>query len=345
MAMAAATVHLPSELEPHRLRRRVGQVAVALAAATLVVLLAPGLDTLRDALAGAAPGWIALAVLLELLSSLAYVAMFRPTFCRRMSRRRSRQIAWSELAAGSLVPASGATGLALGAWLLHSGGMSTERIARRSVAFFLIKSSVNFVAVAALGAALATGLVGPSLPLWATAVPAALAAAAIAGVLLVPRLGPGAPPAAGAGRLRRATGAGRAALVGGVDEAVGLVRSGDPLVIGGALGYWAFDNLVLWAAFRAVGVTPALSVVLFGYLIGQLGGLLPIPGGVGGIDGGLLGTLILLGTPLAATAGAIVIYRVILFWLPLLGGVPAYAALRRSLARGDAPAVLGTATC
>ena len=38
-----------------------------------------------------------------------------------------------------------------------------------------------------------------------------------------------------------------------------------------------------------------------GYLIGQIGGLLPIPGGVGGIDGGLIGTLIVYGAPAAAT--------------------------------------------
>ena len=74
--------------------------------------------------------------------------MFAPIFCRGMSWNRSWQIGGSELAMGSLVPASGAGGLALGAWVLHEGGMDADRIARRSVAFFLIKSSVNFVAVA-----------------------------------------------------------------------------------------------------------------------------------------------------------------------------------------------------
>ena len=77
--------------------------------------------------------------------------MFAPIFCRGLSWRRSWQIGGSELAMGSLVPASGAGGLALGAWVLHEGGMDADRIARRSVAFFLIKSSVNFVAVAIIG--------------------------------------------------------------------------------------------------------------------------------------------------------------------------------------------------
>ena len=89
-----------------------------------------------------------------------------------------------------------------------------------------------------------------------------------------------------------------------------------------------------------------------GYLIGQLGGLLPIPGGVGGIDGGLIGTLIVYGAPAAATAAAVLAYRVILFWLPLLIGGVAFAPLRRGLdepARPDlcdpleAPAVVDSA--
>ena len=96
-----------------------------------------------------------LAVALEGLSFVSYLVMFGPIFCTGLTWRRSWQIGGSELAMGSLVPASGAGGLALGAWVLHRGGMGGERIARRSVAFFLIKSGVNFVAVAVIGAALA----------------------------------------------------------------------------------------------------------------------------------------------------------------------------------------------
>ena len=80
-----------------------------------------------------------------------------------MPWRTSWEIAWSTLAMGSIVPASGAGGLALGAWILHEGGMPAERIARRSVAFFLIKSSVNFVAVAVLGTLMAVGICRPGL--------------------------------------------------------------------------------------------------------------------------------------------------------------------------------------
>jgi uncharacterized protein (TIRG00374 family) len=129
----------------------------------------------------------------------------------------------------------------------------------------------------------------------------------------------------------------RKALVGGTHEAVQIVRSRNRLVILGSIGYWAWDNAVIWATFHAFGYSPPLTVILMGYLIGQLGGLLPLPGGLGGIDGGLIGTLIVYGTPAAATAAAVLIYRVILFWLPLLAGAVAFTSLRRALNRPDRP--------
>src|SRR4051812_44860123 len=340
------TVEMPAELEPRRLGRRTLQIVGVLAVAGLVLLLAPGLGEVRDRLTEAQPEWVALAVVLEALSCASYVLMFRPVFCQSMPWRTSWEIGLAELGAGSIVPASGAGGLALGAWILRQGGMPVERIARRSVAFFLIKSSVNFIAVAVLGTVMALGLAGPDLSLWLTALPAAGATLVIAAVLVVPRLGPAAALPPDAGRTRRASREVRGALVGGTAEAVQIVRSRNLLVIAGSVGYWAFDNAVLWAAFHAFGASPPLTVVLMGYLIGQLGGLLPLPGGLGGIDGGLIGTLIVYGTPAAVTAAAVLLYRVILFWLPLLLGAAAFISLRRGLNRPDRPelCVVPTAT-
>ena len=330
-------MELPTEFEPRRLLRRAVPAVIGLAGLVLIVVLAPGLGEVRDRLAGADPGWISVAVALEALSCVSYVLMFRPIFCERMPWRTSWEIAWSELAVGSLLPASGAGGLALGAWILHEGGMPAERIARRSVAFFLIKSSVNFVAVAVLGTILAVGLLGPDLSLWLTAFPAAVSVLAIAVALGVPRLGPGGGAPPHAGRAGRFAAVARRALVGGAGEAVQILRSRNRLVLVGSVGYWAWDNAVLWATFHAFGYSPALSVLLMGYLIGQLGGLLPIPGGVGGIDGGLFGTLVVFGTPAATTAAAVLAYRVILFWLPLVVGGLSFASLRRGLNSPDRP--------
>jgi uncharacterized membrane protein YbhN (UPF0104 family) len=330
-------VTMPAEFNPHRLARRAAQLAAVLAVLILVVIFAPGLGEVRDRLSGARPEWIALAVVLEAMSGMSYVLMFRPIFCPRMPWRTSWEISWASLAVGSIVPASGAAGLALGGWILHEGGMPAERIARRSVAFFLIKSSVNFVAVAILGTVCAVGLFGPDLSLWLTALPAALSILLIGIVVLVPRLGPGPDPPDDAGRVRHGMTAARRALVVGTAEAIELIRARDPLLLVGAIGYWAWDNAVLWATFNAFGAAPELSVILLGYLIGQLGGLLPIPGGIGGIDGGLIGTLIVFGAPADQTAAAVFAYRLILFWMPLSIGGLAFLSLKRSLDRADRP--------
>jgi uncharacterized protein (TIRG00374 family) len=339
---------LPHELQGRRLRRRLLVVLGLLAVVGLVALLAPGLGEVRARLGEARPGWLALAVVLELLSCLSYVLMFRPVFCSRMSWRTSYELAMSELAAGSLVPASGAGGLALGAWALRKGGMPAADIARRTVAFYVLKSAANFSAVAAIGIAMWLGL-GPETSPLLTLLPALLALLAIAAVALIPVLA-ARRPARERGEARgwrRAVALIGEALGDGVREAGRILRRRELLVIAGSLGYWAFDNAVLWACFRAFGESPAITLVLMGYLIGQLGGLLPIPGGVGGIEGGLIGTLIVYGLPAAATAAAVLAYRVILFWLPLLLGALAFAALRRGLddpARPDLCDPLGRRT-
>jgi uncharacterized membrane protein YbhN (UPF0104 family) len=329
-AAAAPRTELPREFQAATLRRRALQAIAALGVLLAIVLLAPGLGQVRDRLTDADPAWLALATLLEGLSFGSYVVMFGPIFCTGLPWRRSWQIGGSELAMGSLVPASGAGGLALGAWILHRGGMDGERIARRSVAFFLIKSGVNFVAVTVLGVAMALG-VGPDLSLWLTAVPAAISALALAAVVGIARLEPGQLAAPEAPFARRTVASARRAVVNGSAEALRILRSGNRRVLAGSIGYWAFDNAVLWATFHAFGLSPPLTVILLGYLIGQLGGLLPIPGGIGGIDGGLIGTLIVYGTPAAGTAAAVLGYRVILFWLPLIVGGIAFAALRRDM--------------
>jgi uncharacterized membrane protein YbhN (UPF0104 family) len=330
-------VTMPDEFEPSRLARRTLQIVALLAVVGLVLLLAPGLGEVRDLLTEARPEWVALALAFEAMSCVSYVLLFRPIFCHSMPWRTSWEIGLAELGAGSIVPASGAGGLALGAWILRQGGMPAERIASRSVAFFLIKSSVNFIAVAVLGTIVALGLVGPDLSPWLTAGPAAGALLVITAGLVVPRLGVGGPVPADAGRTRKAMREVRKALVGGTREAVQIVRSRNLLVIAGSLGYWAWDNAALWATFHAFSYSPPITVILLGYLIGQLGGLLPLPGGLGGIDGGLIGTLIVYGTPAAATAAAVLVYRVILFWLPLLVGAVAFMLLRRGLNRPDRP--------
>jgi uncharacterized membrane protein YbhN (UPF0104 family) len=324
---------MPAGLDVRKLTRRAVQIAIALAVLVAVAVLAPGLGEVRDRLGEASPGWLALAIAFEVLSSLSYVLMFRPAFCSLMSWRAAAELGLSEVGTGSLVPASGAGGVALGAWVLSRAGMRAETIARRSVAFLLLKSSVNFAAVIVVGVLVFSGVLGPSQSFWLTLFPALLSALAIAAVAAIPRIPAGRPAEPDDGRGRRLWLATRSALVTGTAEAGVLLRRKDPWLIAGIVGYWAWDNLALWATFHAVGDTPGASVILLGYLIGQLGGLLPIPGGIGGIDGGLIGTLIVYGGDAPSATAAVLAYRIILFWIPLLLGAVAFLSLRKSMRR------------
>jgi uncharacterized protein (TIRG00374 family) len=100
----------------------------------------------------------------------------------------------------------------------------------------------------------------------------------------------------------------------------------------GALGYLLFDIAVLWACLRAVGVDAPIFALVLGYQIGYLANLVPIPGGVGALEGGLLAALLLYGLPAAPTAAAVVLYHAIALWVPTLGGTYGFARLRRTIA-------------
>jgi uncharacterized protein (TIRG00374 family) len=267
-------------------------------------------------------------------------------FCRRMSWRHSYQIGMSELGANALFPTGGAGGLALGAWALRRGGMRSRDIARRTVAFFLLTSVPNVVGVIVLGLGLATGVLAGEGNLLLTAVPAAVAAAAIAGALMAGRVAErwGLRLERGGhhelSRRTRGLRGGLMAVADGVREAVALLREGNAVLLLGMVAYLAFDVMILWATFRALGPAPPLAILWIAYLIGELGGLLPVPGGIGGVDAGLIGTLALYNVSLAGAAGAVLAYRAIALWVPALLGAGAFAALRRTL-RGEAHQIAG----
>ena len=119
----------------------------------------------------------------------------------------------------------------------------------------------------------------------------------------------------------------------GVDEALSLLRARDPSILLGASAYLLFDVAMLGVCFKAFGNdVPPAGVLLVAYLVGQLGSLIPIPGGIGGVDGGLIGTLVLYGVDPADAAVAVIAYRGLLLAIPAILGLPALAVLRRRLA-------------
>jgi uncharacterized protein (TIRG00374 family) len=333
----ADELEVPEELSRRRLRTRLAFLAALILAIVAAVTLLPGLEGLRTSLSHAAPGWLALGVGLKLLSGLGYVAVFRMVFCRRMSWRVSYELGMSELGANALFPTGGAGGLALGAWALKRGGMQASVIARRTAAFFLLTSVPNVLGVLLVGIGLAVRAFSGETNLLLTFVPALIAAMSIVAALLAGRAAAGLHA-----RLRRREEAGSSrrstvvlktlvAVADGVNEAVALLREGNALLIGGLIAYLACDVMILWASFRAFGPAPPLAIVWIAYLIGELGGLIPVPGGIGGIEAGLVGTLVLYHVPITSAASAVLAYRAIALLVPALVGSVAFVMLRRVL--------------
>ena len=90
--------------------------------------------------------------------------------------------------------------------------------------------------------------------------------------------------------------------------ALAVVRSRDPLALG-AIAWWAFDIATLWASFKAFGASPAISVVVMAYFVGMFANVLPLPGGIGGVDGGMIGALIAFGVNGPVAVVAVLVYR------------------------------------
>jgi uncharacterized protein (TIRG00374 family) len=332
----------PAELSRRKVRKQLLFLTGVVLLVVAVVTLLPGLEGLRARLSHANPAWLLLGAGLKVLSGLGYVAIFRMVFCRRMSWRVSYQIGMSELGANALLPTGGAGGLALGAWALKRGGMPTAEIARRTAAFFMLTSVANVVGVALIGVGLAVRVLPGETSLALTLLPAAIAAAAIVGSLLAGRSSAGLHRRLD--RIEANEPSRRSTLVlktlvavaDGVNEAVALLRERNAWLIGGILAYLVFDVMILWATFRAFGASPPLAILGMAYLIGELGGLIPVPGGIGGVDAGLVGTFVLYNVPITAAASAVLAYRAIALWVPAILGSAAFVSLRRTLRRESA---------
>jgi uncharacterized membrane protein YbhN (UPF0104 family) len=333
---------IPDELSPRRLWRRLVEFALVGVVIVVVVLAVPGLGDLRRELAHASARWLVAAVVLEVLSALSYVVVFRAVFCTRMSWRLSYQIGMAEQGANSVLSVSGAGGLALGAWALRRGGMGTEHIARRTVAFFFITSLANVATLVLFAVLYATGVLhhDRDAPLTYVFGGAALLASAIV-VFGLPRLRPpAAAPAPDSGKIAQGLWFVRNSLGQGVRDALLMLRQRPAAILLGSFGVMAFDVAVLGVCFKAFGYSPAVGILVVGYLIGQLGGNIPVPGGIGGIDAGLIGVFVLYHQPLAVTTAAVLAYHAIALWIPGLLGTVAFVQLRRTLRREAQPAAI-----
>jgi uncharacterized membrane protein YbhN (UPF0104 family) len=308
----------PEQRERRDRARHALQLVVSLGVLLAVVFAVPSLGSVRHELTAIAPRWIAAGIALEIASCISFVIVFR-AFFDQLPPSLTRRIAWIEMGSGALLPGGGVTSYALGGLFLNQAGMDRRRIVVRSGGVFWLTTAVNVFALA-LGAVLLLAHIGHGpddfaealLPLLLVTPPTVLIAAS-------PRLV--------AHRLKQTT-ASRwlSALVDGVADAWRAARNPSWRLVG-AIGYLGFDMAVLLCILRGLGYDANCGALILGYLIGYLATIIPIPAGIGVLEGGLVGTLVLYGAPPAKTAAAVLIYHAIAFWIPSLGGLGAYTAL------------------
>jgi uncharacterized protein (TIRG00374 family) len=334
--------------DPKRLVQTLIIVVVLVAA---IYILLPRLVGIQDALgklSDATPAWLVVALGFTALSFFSYVALFRGVVGERVMHlewSESYQVTMAGLAATRLFSAGGAGGIVLTYWALRKAGMERRQTACRMVAFLVLLYAVYMLALVVFGILLRTGVLSGESPVGLTIVPAGIAGAVIVIFLLialipedVERRLSGFAQGYRLARFARRLATAPATLARGTRTAIDFVRnpSRGGLAVAGAVGFWAANIGILWAAFHAYDVHVPLGVVVQGFFVGMVANLFPFaPGGVGAVDAGMIGTFVLFGLPSTEVFAAVLTYRLLAFWLPIPPGIAAFLQLRRTVARWE----------
>jgi len=215
--------------------------------------------------------------------------------------------------------------VAVGAWLLHERGAPTHRVAERSTVLFLLTSAMSVVTLMLIGIALFVGLLlGSSNPLLSI-VPGAVGAAMLAFFLALPSLIDLGAHLRAPGRLRTVLTTAAAA----VRDTRQLLFRPDWRILGAVAYLWC-DIGVLMACLAATGNAPPVSTIVLAYLIGSIASVVPIPGGVGILDAGLVGMLVLYGVAATPATATTLVYHGLMLWIPGVWGTVAFVVLRRT---------------
>ncbi len=317
--------------------------------AVLVVVTIGGLYVLLPALAGLKSTWsrvsqgdvlwLVAAAGFEALSFLSYIVAFRGVFSggsTHISWRDGYRITMAGVVATRLLATAGAGGIVLTVWALDRAGMPRREIASREATFLVLLYGLYMTALVVVGVGLRTGVLPGPQSFGLTVVPAlfgaAVIAVSVAAMIFAGDLESAADRFKSASgqfaRTVRAAATAPATLAAGVKGMLSLTRARKPELLG-AVGWWAFDIAVLFASLRAFGGHPEFSIVVMAYFVGMLANTLPVPGGIGAVDGGMIGALIGFGVDAGLAIVAVLTYRLFSFWLPIVPGVIAYVQLVR----------------
>lgn len=334
--------------DPGQIMKTLVIVGVLVAAIYVAVPKLAGLDDAIARLGEAQRSWIAAAIAANVVAFGSYVALFRGVVggaSVRLDWRESYQVTMAGLAATRLFSAGGAGGIVLTYWALRKAGMDRRESARRMVAFLVLLYAVYIFTVIIFGVLLRAGLLPGEGKVSMTVVPAAIAGFVLVVILLISRIPPDFQqrfidrrhPESRAGRLLAWLAVLPETLSTGIRTALEFVR--DPrtgwVAILGAIGFWAANVTIIWASFKSLGVSIPLGEIVLGFFIGMVANLAPAPAGVGAVDGGLIGSFAIFGYPLETVIAAVLIYRLIAFYMPIPPGIIAFFQLRGTVARWE----------
>jgi uncharacterized membrane protein YbhN (UPF0104 family) len=316
--------------------KRVAWIAVGLIVASVAVTQLHKVGAMLRRIEHGDPLWLALGVGIEAFSFAGYIALTKEIFgphAPRLNWAASAEITFGGVVATRLFSAAGAGGIAFTAWALRAAGMEARTVAKMIAAFLAIMY-LPYVLACMLG-----GLLGgvPAAVTWTGVGLGVVTLAVAASMTLVPddlerrarKL------ASGHGRVARlaARAASAPAIAGEAVRTALSLANRRPALLGWAILWWAADVAVLDVCFRAFGPAPKLGVLVLGYFLGHIGNLIPVPGGIGGVEGGMVGVLVACGMPISLAIVGTIAYQVISTWMPVAPGLGAYWSLRRRIAR------------
>ena len=306
----------PVQLERIRLRSLVTLVATILAGYLLIVQL--GRVNFATLLRQANPLWILVALGLSVLTYVAAALSLSGFVPGRLNfiRTMLAQLAGSFV---TLVTPAAVGGAALNVRYLQRNKVPAA-VAAASVGVVQVVAFVLHISLLVIFVAI-TGARSHSLrpPTWAYFVIAGLVVAA----LVVAALPQG----------RRLLRARLAPALGQVlPRLLEVVQQPRKLAegIGGALMLTLCYILALDACVRAFGGSLALTSAAVVYLTGSaLGSVVPTPGGLGAVEAALAAGLTATGMAAATAVSAVLLFRLLTFWLPVPLGSVAFSYLRR----------------
>jgi len=154
----------------------------------------------------------------------------------------------------------------------------------------IASAAPNLLAIIVVGLGMGLGLFAGPPDWWLTFLPAAIAILVAVGAIWAAGWG----HRLAARTKRRWLREGLHVVATGVSGTVEVLRRCNWRLLGTWVDLLGWIG-ALWAALYAVGEHLPFAVVAMGYLIGQIAQVIPIPGGIGAIDAGVTGALVLYG--------------------------------------------------